>query len=321
MKPPPAQRNLISFTGLIEICGAGGGLATLTGFLGKLWWIFELTSHFRLHLAVALGSIAVIWSLKRRWRWAIVCSVLASIDALLVLALLQPSEQTAPPSGTHLRLVSVNVQTANSRTDLVLEFLLKTDADVVLLMEVDDRWMTALASLRIRYPEVIADPRDDNFGIALFSRMASTNGAVVHLGHSDVPSIITTLMIGGQNITLLGTHPLPPGSAEYARLRNEQLQEIAAEVRRCNLPAILLGDLNITPWSPYFKELLQKSDLRNTSQGRGLHGSWPAVLPTGRIPLDHCLVSPNIHMIDKKLGPQIGSDHLPIIIELQLQTR
>lgn len=294
------------------------GVVTLTGFLGKLWWLFELTSHFPLHLAIASGMFTVIWAIKRRWRWAVFSGTATAINALLVLALFWPAHQPTPTSGQRLRLVVMNVHTANPRTELVLDFLQKADANVVLLMEVDQRWMDALASLSNRYPEIIAEARSDNFGIALLNRIASTNSAVIYLGEAEVPTISTTLLVSGQPVTLLGTHPLPPGSAEYARLRNDQLQQIAAAVQKSSSPTILFGDLNVTPWSPYFRELLRASGLRNTSQGRGLYGSWPASLPAGRIPLDHCLVSPSIRVVDKQLGPQVGSDHLPVVIDLQI---
>jgi endonuclease/exonuclease/phosphatase (EEP) superfamily protein YafD len=41
-------------------------------------------------------------------------------------------------------------------------------------------------------------------------------------------------------------------------------------------------------------------------------------MPLGRIPLDHCLVSSGLDVLDKRLGPQVGSDHLPVVIELQI---
>lgn len=293
-------------------------VATLTGFLGKLWWLFELTTHFPLHLAVASAVFTCLWAIRRRWRWAIFSGVVTAINASLVLAVLLPVHQTTVASGHRLRLVTVNVHTANPRTDLVLDFLQKIDADVVLLIEVSQHWMDAMASLSNRYPEIIAEPRSDNFGIALLNRVASTNSAVIYLGEAEVPSIRTELLINGQIVTLLGTHPLPPGSAEYSRLRNDQLRELAAEVRKSSAPTILLGDLNVTPWSPYFRELLRASGLRNTSQGRGLHGSWPAGLLIGRIPLDHCLISPSLRVNDRQLGPQVGSDHLPVVIDLQI---
>jgi endonuclease/exonuclease/phosphatase (EEP) superfamily protein YafD len=304
--------------GFLEIGCVLCGVATLTGFLGNLWWLLELTSHFPAHLAVASGLFTVMWAFKRRRRWTIFSGVITSINALLVLALFWPVNQTVPASGQRLRLVAVNVHTANLRSDLVLEFLQRIDADVVLLMEVNQRWMDALAPLSNRYPEIIADPRSDNFGIALLNRIASTNSTVIFPGEAEVPSIRTTLLVNGQALTLLGTHPLPPGSAEYARLRNDQLRAIAAIVRESSAPTIVLGDLNATPWSPYFRKLLRATGLRNTSQGRGLYNSWPARLPVGRIPLDQCLVSPGIHVIDKQLGPQVGSDHLPVIIDLQI---
>jgi endonuclease/exonuclease/phosphatase (EEP) superfamily protein YafD len=297
------------------------GLATLTGFLGKLGWLLELSSHFPLHLAVVSGLLTCTLALKRRWRWVAFSGALTTINAMLVLAVLLPAGRSIPASGQRLRLVSVNVHTPNLRTELVMEFLQKTDADVVLLMEVNQRWMDALSSLSNRYPEIIKEPRSDNFGIALFNRIASTNSVVVYLGEAEVPSISTTLLINGQAVRLLGTHPLPPGSAEYARARNDQLGAIAAKVRESPAPMIVLGDLNATPWSPYFRQLLRVSGLWNTSQGRGLQGTWPAGLPAGRIPLDHCLVSSSLHVMDRKLGPQVGSDHLPVIIDLQLAAK
>jgi len=221
-------------------------------------------------------------------------------------------------TGPRLRIVALNVHTENERSHLVREFLRHAEADVILLMEVNARWLNDLASLRTNYPQVIAEPREDNFGIVLFSRLPLTNSAVIELGKAGVPSIAATVEVGGQNVFLLGTHPLPPGSAENARLRNEQFQEIAAHIRSQTLPAIVLGDLNSTPWSPYFKDLLRDSHLLDTSQGRGLFGSWPAWLPGARISLDHCLISASIRVIDKQLGPSVGSDHLPVIVDLQV---
>jgi len=321
MTPPsPPRSSRLTVWGLLEVGAGLGCLATVSGFLGRLWWMFELTSHFRLHLALSLGALAVVWALKCRWRMTAICGAAAAINAALVSCLLWPGEKMAATPGPRLRLVAINVHTENAHCDLVLEFLRHTDVDVILLMEVNEHWISALESLRTNYSQVIADPREDNFGIALFSRLPLTNSEVVEFGNAEVPSIATTLAVGGQDVFLLGAHPLPPGSAENARQRNEQFREIAARVRRCGMPAIVLGDLNSTPWSPYFGELLRDSGLKNTSQGRGLFGSWPAWLPFARISLDHCLVSPTILVINKQLGPQVGSDHLPVVVEVQIPT-
>jgi endonuclease/exonuclease/phosphatase (EEP) superfamily protein YafD len=315
-----ARRPTMSIWGLVEVGGVLLCAATIAGFLARLWWVFELASHFRLHLAVGLAGLAAVWAVKRRWRMASICGVSAIANAVLVLLVLWPTEMAESQAGTRLRLVSLNVHTENERSDLVLKFLQTADADVILLMEVNETWMTAVQPLRANYPQVIAEPRDDNFGIALFSRLPLTNGEVIELGKAEVPSIATAISVGGEQVFLLGTHPLPPGSATYARLRNEQFQEIAALIHCRNLPAIVLGDLNCTPWSPYFTDLLRDSGLKNVSPQHGLFGSWPAGLPFARIPLDHGLVSPAIRVIEKRMGPPVGSDHLPLILDLQIPT-
>jgi len=101
--------------------------------------MFELTSHFRLHLAVSLAVLAAVWALKRRWRNAAVCGAFATINSALVLSLFWPRARAETQSGAPLRLVSANVHTANQRSDLVLDFLRSADADVIVLMEVNER--------------------------------------------------------------------------------------------------------------------------------------------------------------------------------------
>ena len=99
------------------------GLATLAAFLSKVWWVLELRSNFRPHLAATFAVLTLIWVLKRRWRWAAACAAGAGVNSILVLAMLWPAGKKAEASGSNFRLASINVYTANLRTDLVLEFL------------------------------------------------------------------------------------------------------------------------------------------------------------------------------------------------------
>lgn len=316
----PSRRPPLTLWGLIEVGGWLGGAATFAAFFARLWWILELASHLRVHLAVALAVLAGMWALKRRWPTAVLCGACATVNAVLVALLHWPAGGDPLASGARLRLAAINVHTANERHDRVLDFLRAADVDVILLMEVNDRWMRALSPLAVTHPHGVAEPREDNFGIALFSRLPLTNPSVLELGNAGVPSIAATVIVAGQGVFLLGTHPLPPGSAAYARLRNEQLDAIAATVRNLDGPVVVLGDLNVTPWSPYFRRLLRESGLTDSSRGRGLAGSWPAGLPFGRILLDHGLVSASIQVADRRLGPPVGGDHLPLTLELLIPT-
>jgi endonuclease/exonuclease/phosphatase (EEP) superfamily protein YafD len=317
---PLPKRSHLTIWGLLEAASTVLCAATVTGFLGRFWWMFELTTHFPVQLAVCLGTLSVIWIAKKRWKAAVACGTFAIINGVLVVSVLVPNGNETQSSGEKFRLVAANVLTSNQNKDAALEFLRKADADVILLIETDERWLEALEPLFDTYPNRVVEPRDDNFGIALFSRPPLTNTSVIDVGTADVPSIATDVVLGSQSIHLLGTHAWPPSSSNHAFLRNNQLEQIAAFVRRQSGPVVVVGDLNATPWSPYFADLLRDSGLKNSSQGRGLFGSWHANLPVLRIPLDHCLVSPEIHVLDKRLGPNIGSDHLPVIVDLQISS-
>jgi len=37
------------------------------------------------------------------------------------------------------------------------------------------------------------------------------------------------------------------------------------------------------------------------------------------IPIDHCLVSRGIRVVKAQAGERIGSDHLPLIVELEIK--
>ena len=76
-------------------------------------------------------------------------------------------------------------------------------------------------------------------------------------------------------------------------------------------------------WSPFYRSMMETSGLRNARQGRGILPTHSIVTPRFAAlsaPLDHCLVTPDIQVKDFKLGPAIGSDHLPIIAELLIPT-
>lgn len=120
-------------------------------------------------------------------------------------------------------------------------------------------------------------------------------------------------------VSIIATHPLPPVSQEYFDWRNQQFAEIGDRVQQLkNQPVIVVGDLNTTMWSPYYRKFIGDSGLKNGRSGFGVQPTWPVDAPILSIPLDHCLVSPEIKVIDSRVGKDIGSDHYPLITELDI---
>jgi endonuclease/exonuclease/phosphatase (EEP) superfamily protein YafD len=78
--------------------------------------------------------------------------------------------------------------------------------------------------------------------------------------------------------------------------------------------------MNTTTWSRYFRDFVGQSGLRSVRDGFGILATWPTFMGPRwmMIPIDHCFVSNDIRVVSASVGERIGSDHLPLIVELEL---
>jgi len=102
--------------------------------------------------------------------------------------------------------------------------------------------------------------------------------------------------------------------------RNHQLNEIANYIREGSEGyTILAGDLNVTPYSYYFRDLLRGSGLIDSGLGYGWQPTWSIRMPWFAIPIDHILVSPDIQVTNRAIGPSLGSDHHPVVVSFDIK--
>jgi len=297
------------------MAGVGLVVVTIAGFLGRFFWVFDLFSHFRVQVfqaALVLIGIA-IW--KKNNKQLIAFILLACLNYAFVL----PFYFGKPPAATEqpARAMLMNVLASNSNTKQVLAAIKAADPDLLVLEEVTPKWAEKLAELN--YPYCVADVRDDCFGIMLLSKHPLSNTHVVYVGTAGVPTITANVYLPQGEIFLIGTHPVPPVSAAYSRHRNSQLVALATLVEKQKKPVLLIGDLNTSPWSAHFVRLLKESGLQNSMKHFGFQPSWPANNHMLRIPIDQMLYSPEIRIHNRTIGGDIGSDHLPVIVDFTVQ--
>lgn len=316
MKPSVGVTGAIAFAGILAC------LATLAGFAGRFWWGFELFTHFRVQYTLTLGGFTLILLALRQWRWPALFGVCALFNAALVAPAFREDGPTAPATAESqptLRALLANVNAENRDSERLQRLIAESDPDLILLLEATPWLLDRLRNLGERYPHRAAEPRDDLFGIALFSRHPLAHSQIVRFGDADSPpAIVATITVGERPFILIGAHPWPPVSAELAEGRNEQLRALANRVRQSQRPLLVLGDLNLSPWSPWFSRLLADSGLRDSRRGRGIQPSWPAGWWPLWIPIDHALFSEDIRIRQREIGPAIGSDHYPVIVDFQV---
>lgn len=304
--------------GLFSAAGTVAGAASVLGFFGPLHWLLDLCSHFRVQYFFGLALVSLLLLIPRKKKSAACFGALALVNLAVLLPLYGGRPPAPLAAGQPFRVLLCNVESSNPHKDRVAAMLRQYQPDIVVLEEVTLVWLAELQAVLNEYPYSKTEPRDDNFGIALFSKFPLAQARVVPIGEAGVPSILAEVQTPQGRCTLLATHPLPPAGAEYSRLRNGQLAQIPHWTERATSPLLLLGDLNTTPWNGYFRRLLRETRLHDSAQGRGIHPSWPANNFLLRIPLDHALYSEGLAIVQREIGPDVGSDHFPLIVDLVL---
>ena len=305
------------FINLIALLALGSTLILgVLGLFSNVHLIFDLASHFRVHYAITACIVSIIF-LFYRAHWLTFLSI---VSLVFNLAFVAPwyfgSQETA--SKEVIKLFLSNVLSSNSDHGSLVSLIQNESPDIIVVMEINKSWVDALNILTNEYTYSKLAPREDNFGIGVYSKLPIIMGSVKYFGSSGVPSIVLSLEAAKGTLTLVAAHPVPPIGDDYFMSRNKQLSLIAQEAEKISGPFILAGDLNTTMWSSHYSQLEKNGKLRNVRRGFGINATWPSGFGVLGIPIDHVLISGDIRVVDLKVGASVGSDHLPLIVELSI---
>jgi endonuclease/exonuclease/phosphatase (EEP) superfamily protein YafD len=300
--------------------GAAAALiASLLPLAARYGWVFDLATHFRVQYVVvdALLASACVFQRKPIWCLALAaCAVFSARPVLPYFTFGHASAATTTASGPTIKVMSANVLFENHSSTRLLEIVRNESPDVVVLLEYTPEWAQMVGELRASYPHHVEVPARRAFGIALFSRYELDTGTSFML--EDKPAIDARVRTPSGPLEIVGVHLYSPTSPWRAEMRNRQLEELAARLAGVTGPRAVVGDFNITPYSPYFQDWLASTGLTDTRRGRTASPSWPVQLPLIGIPIDHCAVSREITIVAHRTLPAFGSDHYPILAELAL---
>ena len=161
-------------------------------------------------------------------------------------------------------------------------------------------------------------PGDPPHSIGIFAKRAWRETGV-----QRVPSSNRAFMVWArfssiyQDMTVAGVHLSDPITRPASHQQTE-VNALIPAIKRFGGSVILVGDLNMTPFSARYSQMLRKSGLRRADGG--LNPTWPAMLAPMALPLDHVLIGSEIRHAIMRAGPRLGSDHLPVVGVLDLRT-
>lgn len=305
-------------------------VASVLGQLAEYHWVFDLFTHFTWHyfLAGLLLAIPLLW--LRQWAWALLALAVAIFHYPMIDGYAGNGSKpcAAPGQGEELRILQFNIGRGNDKLVSFYSWLenQSPSAHIIIILEASERLAPLIETLKKSgWSKVLTEYRRDNYGIAVVSSIRDTRLSLEYIGDPYLPSIVIQGTTDDKALpfTVIATHPPPPLTAELAEVRNLLLGEFAERARqRQDDNFVIAGDLNLTHWSPWFSRLLDDGGLLNAQRGFGYGGTFPAFgLPSLlALPIDHTLVSPNIRVLHRSVGPGsgLGSDHRPVETRLWL---
>ncbi len=246
-------------------------------------------------------------------------SIASVLNAGVVVSLWYPAN--VPPlleAHSTLKILDMNVYYGNTHYKNVAAEIGKYSADVVVIEELTSEMLGALQPALTAFPYRVVNVENKCWGIGIFSRHKLVNCSANPLSLPQPNVISADIELDSGNVTLEAIHTAPRYSrmaVDTDRLLVERLKKRNGDLKT---PIILVGDFNATPWSDLFRNLSGTANFFDSEQGCGPALSWPVGVPILALPIDHCLYDRKWRTAQRRLGSAMGSDHLPLYIQLEI---
>lgn len=289
---------------------------TIFGYFSKLNFLFDICSQFRTQY-LFFGIIALIFCIIRKKKniTSLLIIMIIILNLFSVISVIKPVDRTKKKGFT---IEVVNILTKNENYDLLRQELTENAPDIIILEEIDDIWSEELQPIKENYPYSYEISREDNFGIALYSKIHISEIRKLNLGEFNTPAISAFCDYKGKVFELICIHTTPPCSQKYFKNTKKMLETLGKYVAENGHNVIIAGDFNTTPYSYNYQHFIKTSKMKNLSNI--FHPTWSTFwLSPFRITLDHLMVTKAFAVKDYSLGNQIGSDHFPIWAEISFK--
>lgn len=300
---------LAALTLAVSWAGAFVPLADNINIAAAYWWP-----------VLVIATAAACWFLRDLRALGLgIAMMLAALATGLVL--FRPLLKSAPPVGHRsqtIRMIEFNMLKTNPRSTRDAEWLAAQDADILVLLEASRMQKHWGKVLQDKYPTMVSCSVHYPCSTVMFSRFPLLGSeSLAGDGDADnrkaLSALTATLDVNGTEFTVFAAHldrPWPMGEQEDWVL---PMRKAAAAVPG---PAVMTGDFNSSPWTHAVRSIGESGGFRLAS---GFATSWPARNPALlRLPLDQLYLRGRVRAIDVRTGPRRGSDHLPLMITLEI---
>lgn len=299
----------------------GTATAIIAGFGGPLHPAFDTLSNFRLHLSAGLVLLAVAWSFRCSRAPAFIFALIGFFGVASASSGLPLQPGTYHPQGdetVHTAFV-MNLRWNNPGKEAIAQRILELDPDIVLLTEHSYGWADALRPLDERYPHKLDCPEWGIIGgSTILSKFPpSQNASPTYCGFYASAGF-TGYQINGQPVTLGIVHLRWPWPASGP----EMIDRLEPALRELPENALIAGDFNSATWTHSVRRFARMGALDvvdgigpTWAPGFVIGGSYLQFPRWTGLPIDNAMAKGNVRIVSAKRLEDLGSDHLPIVIE------
>jgi endonuclease/exonuclease/phosphatase (EEP) superfamily protein YafD len=254
-----------------------------------------------------------------------VCARVCLVGLLLAIGVLANRFPLSPrhsPTEPDLTLATANVYFLNRDVDAAVKAVTASDADVVLLQEVNPDFAKVLSeeASAAGYRWRVLRPTYGVTGMAVLSRYRITGYRLLSLGGQ--PLMRVDISLAGTSVHFYNIHLEAPVTTTGVALWRDQLHSLRQIVGKGDHgPTIAAGDFNATIDERPFRSLL---DGGRHDAAIGNSSPWLATWPANRSPfppilqLDHFILPSTISTLAVKTAYCPGSDHRMLLAALIL---
>ncbi|MDB5192994.1 MAG: hypothetical protein JWQ96_2557 [Segetibacter sp.] len=306
-------------------------IAVCLPFVRNDYWIFRILEYPRYQKLVAccIVMVALVTVINHTNNFHLVTACLLGLAVIYLTVKVWPytlvsakemRRVESTDKSNQVKLFSANVLQDNNEFSKMLKQIEETDPGVILLLETNKKWEKEMDQLVNKYPYYLKKPLENTYGLLFYSRYKIIEGSVNFLVENDVPSVEAVIALpSGQKVKIWGLHPKPPvpGEDSHSTAKDKELMKVALKAKQCDLPVIVMGDLNDVAWSHVTILFRKTSELLDPRIGRGFYSTFSAKNWLMRFPLDYVFCSNHFGLISMKKMPYNGSDHFPMFIHFQ----
>jgi endonuclease/exonuclease/phosphatase (EEP) superfamily protein YafD len=308
-------------------------LRRLTG--DRPWWL-QLVNEFA-PLILAPSPIVLLVSLLKRGCLRTCAALVPALAFMSFYGQRFAMKSFGPAHGPRIRIMTLNALCRSRPVEKMVEAILESDADIVMLQEVLPAAGSALReALLDSYPYQAIYPADRARGSAVFSRLPVDCERKFQLSADGWNCQKVRIRWADRSLAVFNIHLMSPlklfpkcGERYYdSSTRSSEMQSLIEHMQVADCSSVIVaGDFNMTDQSLEYQAMREHARDAFLDAGSGFGFTYPARTALAKywherqsppvLRLDHVFYQGGLRARAARVGSNGDSDHYSLVVDLE----